>query len=83
VAECRLPWASRRAERRRSAKVTFSFELTRFPKLQVKTAPEEQASNASKDAGIASLHKRIKEQTKEIQELKQQLEVAYGRLYQQ
>lgn len=49
----------------------------------MKTAPEEQASNASKAAGIASLHKRIKEQTKEIQELKQQREVAYGRLYQQ
>lgn len=49
------------------------------PKAQVKIPVREQASNASKDAMIAALHKRIKEQAEEIRQLKKQLEVAYVR----
>jgi uncharacterized protein YceH (UPF0502 family) len=52
-----------------------------FPKAQVKIPVREQASNASKDAMIAALQKRVKEQAEEIKELKKQLEVAYGHLY--
>jgi hypothetical protein len=53
-----------------------------MPKARVKIPPREQASNASKDAMIAALQKRIREQAEEIKELKKQLEVAYGSLYQ-
>ncbi len=53
------------------------------PKAQVKIPPKEQASNKSKDAMIAALHKRIKEQEAQIHELKRQVEVAYGLLAQQ
>ena len=53
------------------------------PKAQVKIPPKEQASNASKDAVIAALRKRIKEQEAQIHELKRQVEVAYGLLAQQ
>jgi len=54
-----------------------------MPKAQVKIPPKEQASNASKDAMITALQKRVKEQAAEIQKLKQQVEVAYGLLHQQ
>lgn len=50
-------------------------------KTQVKIPVREQASNSSKDAMIAALQKRVREQAKEIKELKKQLEVAYGNLY--
>jgi len=53
------------------------------PKAQVKIPPREQASSASKDAMIAALQKRVKEQAAEIQKLKQQVEVAYGLIHQQ
>ena len=53
------------------------------PKAQVKISPREQASSASKDAMIAALQKRVREQAEEIKELKKQLEVAYGSLYHQ
>lgn len=53
------------------------------PKAQIKIPPKEQASSASKDAMIAALLKRVKEQAAEIQKLKQQVEVAYGLLHQQ
>jgi hypothetical protein len=53
------------------------------PKAQVKIPPKEQASNASKDAMITALRKRVKEQESQIRELKQQVEVAYGLLAQQ
>jgi len=52
------------------------------PHVQVKIPPREQASNASKDAMIVALQKRVKEQSEEIKDLKKQLEVAYGALYQ-
>ena len=52
------------------------------PHVQVKIPPREQASNTSKDAMIAALQKRVKEQSEEIKDLKKQLEVAYGALYQ-
>ncbi|MGZ3646361.1 MAG: DUF6262 family protein [Ktedonobacteraceae bacterium] len=51
-----------------------------LPKAQVKLPPREQASNASKDAVIAALQKRVREQAAEIEKLKQQVEVAYGLL---
>jgi hypothetical protein len=54
-----------------------------MPKAQVKIPPKEQASSASKDAMIAALQKRVKEQAAEIQQLKQQVEVAYGLIHQQ
>lgn len=53
------------------------------PAAQVKIPPREQASNASKDAMIAALQKRVHEQTEEILELRKQLEVAYESLYKQ
>ena len=53
-----------------------------LPRAQVKISPKEQASNASKDAMIAALQKRIREQAEKIKELEKQLEVAYGALYQ-
>jgi Family of unknown function (DUF6262) len=40
----------------------------------------EQASSASKDTMIAALQKRVREQAAEIEQLKQQVEVAYGLL---
>ncbi len=51
------------------------------PAAQVKIPPREQASTASKDAMIAALQKRVREQADKIRELQQQLEVAYGSLY--
>ena len=52
-----------------------------LPKAQVKIPSREQASTASRDAMIAALQKRVREQAAEIQELKKQLEAAYGPLY--
>ena len=48
------------------------------PQAQIKIAPREQASSASKETMIAALQKRVKEQAEEIKALKKQLEVAYG-----
>jgi len=53
------------------------------PKIQVKVPLREQASDASKDAMIAALRKRAKEQEAEIRELRRQLEVVYGQLHKQ
>jgi Family of unknown function (DUF6262) len=53
------------------------------PAAQVKIPPREQASNRSKDAMIAALQRRVREQAEEILELRKQLEVAYGSLYKQ
>lgn len=53
------------------------------PKTQIVIPVGEQASHASKDTMIAALQKRVKEQAAEIRELKQQLEVVYGRLAKQ
>lgn len=52
------------------------------PKAQVKIPPREQASAASKDAMIAALKIRVREQAERIKELEKQLEVAYSSLYQ-
>jgi hypothetical protein len=51
------------------------------PSAQIKIPLREQASTASKDAMIAALQKRVREQADKIRELQQQLEVAYGSLY--
>lgn len=51
------------------------------PQAQVKIPLRDQASTASRDAMIAALQKRVREQATEIQELKKQLEAAYGPLY--
>lgn len=53
------------------------------PKAQIKLPPREQASSASKDAMIAALRKRIQKLEKENHDLKRQVEVANGLLYQQ
>lgn len=52
------------------------------PSVQVKIPPREQASSASKDAMIAALRQRIQKLEKENRELRQQIEVANGLLYQ-
>lgn len=54
----------------------------RTPAAQVKIPPREQASSASKDAMIAAPRQRIQRLEKENHELKQQVEVANGLLYQ-
>src|SRR5260370_38697973 len=60
------------------------------PKAQVRIPPQQQASNASKDAVIKTLQKRIEalqnrvnKQADEIRELKGQLEIAHGQLQRQ
>lgn len=53
------------------------------PKTQVKLPPREHASSASKDAMIAALRQRIQQIEKENSDLKRQVEVANGLLYQQ
>jgi predicted RNase H-like nuclease (RuvC/YqgF family) len=53
------------------------------PKPQAKIPPREQASSASKDAMIAALRQRIQKLEKENGDLKRQVEVANGLLYQQ
>jgi Family of unknown function (DUF6262) len=53
------------------------------PKARIKIAPREQASSASKDAMIAALRQRIQKLEKENSDLKRQVEVANGLLYQQ
>ena len=47
----------------------------------VEVRPTAAATDASKDAIIEALHLRIKKQEEEIRELRKQLEVSYGRLY--
>jgi Family of unknown function (DUF6262) len=50
------------------------------PKAKGQIPPQEQASSASKDIMIAALQKRVREQAAEIEQLKKQVEVAYGLL---
>jgi TPP-dependent 2-oxoacid decarboxylase len=59
------------------------LRASQSPKASLALPLREQASNASKDAVIAALRKKAKEQEEEIHQLKRQLEVAYGHLYQQ
>jgi hypothetical protein len=54
-----------------------------IPVVQVKIPPREQASSASKDAMIAALRSRVKKLEEENRDLKRQVEVANGLLYQQ
>jgi predicted DNA-binding transcriptional regulator AlpA len=54
-----------------------------IPRTQVKLPPREQASSASKDAMIAALRQRIQKLEKENYDLKRQVEIANGLLYQQ
>jgi hypothetical protein len=54
-----------------------------MPQAQVRLPPREQASTASKNAMIAALEKRVREQAEEIKALRKQLEVAYESLYKQ
>lgn len=51
-----------------------------IPVAPAKIPPCEQASSASKDAIIVALQKRVREQATEIEQLKRQVEVAYGLL---
>ena len=59
------------------------LRVQQMPPVQVKIPPREQASNASKDAMITALRLRIQRLEKENSELKRQVEVANGLLYQQ
>lgn len=52
------------------------------PKAQIKLPPKEQASSASKDTMIVALRQRIQKLEKENRDLKRQVEVANGLLYQ-
>lgn len=47
---------------------------------KVQIPPREQASSSSKDTMIIALQKRVREQAAEIEQLKRQVEVAYGLL---
>jgi hypothetical protein len=58
------------------------LRVQQVPAVQVKIPPKEQASSASKDAMIAALRQRIQKLEKENRDLKQQVEVANGLLYQ-
>ena len=53
------------------------------PCVQVKIPRSVQASSASKDAMIAALRQRVKKLEEEKRDLKRQVEVANGLLYQQ
>ncbi len=53
------------------------------PKPKIWIPPQERASDASKEALIALLRKRVKEKDDQIKELRRQLEVAYGQLARQ
>ena len=53
-----------------------------MPVVQVKIPPREQASSASKDTMIAALRSRVKKLEEENRDLKRQVEVANGLLYQ-
>jgi hypothetical protein len=53
------------------------------PAVQVKISLREQASSASKDAMIAALRQRVKKLEAENRDLRRQVEVANGLLYQQ
>lgn len=59
------------------------LRVQQVPAVQVKIPPREQASSASKEAMIAALRQRIQKLEKENNELKQQVEVLGGLLYQQ
>lgn len=50
------------------------------PRAPGKILPREQASSASEETMIAALQKRVREQAAEIEQLKQQVEVAFGLL---
>lgn len=58
------------------------LRLQQVPAAQVKIPKSVQASSASKDAMIAALRQRIKKLEEENHELKKQVEVANGLLYQ-
>jgi Family of unknown function (DUF6262) len=53
------------------------------PIVQVKIPQREQASSASKDAMMTALRQRVKKLEEENRDLKQQVEIANGLLYQQ
>ncbi|MGO8949750.1 MAG: DUF6262 family protein, partial [Ktedonobacterales bacterium] len=59
----------------------LTLRVQQQPKPEIVVPPHERASDASKDALIAILRKRVKEQEEQIRELKQRVEVAYGQLY--
>src|SRR5260370_31351401 len=58
----------------------FHLRRQQDPKVQVRIPKKDQASNASKDAIIAALQQRVKEQATELSKLKKQLEVTSGEL---
>jgi len=59
------------------------LRVQQVPAVQAKIPPREQASSASKDVMITALRQRIQKLEKENRDLKQQVEVANGLLYQQ
>jgi hypothetical protein len=61
----------------------LSLRRQQSPPVQVKISPREQASSASKDAMIGALRQRVKKLEEENRDLRRQVEVANGLLYQQ
>jgi hypothetical protein len=59
------------------------LRVQQVPIVQVKIPQREQASSASKDAMITALRQRVKKLEEENRDLKQQVEIANGLLYQQ
>ena len=59
------------------------LRVQQVPIVQVKIPQREQASSASKDAMIAALRQRVKKVEEENRDLKRQVEIANGLLYQQ
>jgi uncharacterized protein YceH (UPF0502 family) len=78
TADCSTAWLYANEDRKQRV---MHLRAQQTPKAQVKIPAREQASNASKDAMIAALQKRVREQAEKIKELEKQLEVAYGSLY--
>jgi hypothetical protein len=50
------------------------------PKAQARIPPQERASNASKDAVIKALQKRVAKQADKISKLEERVKIAYGEL---
>jgi hypothetical protein len=59
------------------------LRVQQAPIVQVKIPQREQASSVSKDTMIAALRQRVKKLEEKNRDLKQQVEIANGLLYQQ
>lgn len=82
VSRVSVAWLYRQPKIR--ARIEQLRQLTNQPKMQdVASASTTAISEASKNAMLISLRQRLKQVEAENQELKRQLEVAYGLVYKQ